>query len=480
MVMTKLDPETAHIGFDYVILGGTGDLAFRKIYPSFFNLMLNGSLSKDARLLVVSRGMIEVDVFSKQLTKELRQSGKFDAEQMSKVRDFLSLFSFLKLDIMAGDGRSELRSWLHQKNDEGRVRLFYLSISPTLFEHACELIGSLELQTEYVRIVVEKPLGSDTRSAIRINTKIRDIVPETQIYRIDHYLGKETVQNLMVLRFANVIFEALWRNVYIDFVQISVLESVGLEGRTDYYDQYGAIKDMVQNHLLQLLCLTAMEPPSQFQAGTVRDEKLRVLHALRDPVSSDVLLGQYEGYSREVGKQSQTETFVATRVFIDNWRWAGVPFYLRTGKRIYERRSEIVIGFKSIPHNIFSGMPHGDIIPNKLIIQLQPEEGIRLAMMSKKPGPGGMNVLPTDLMLNFKESYKSIPLAAYERLLLDTVRGNQTLFMRFDEVVAAWSFTDKLLQKTCNVSPVLYRQASAGPPMPADFFMMQQHVWQDQ
>ena len=299
----------------------------------------------------------------------------------------------------------------------------------------------------------------------KINDELATVFTENQIYRIDHYLGKETVQNLMALRFANVIFESLWDNSHVDHVQITVAETVSVGGRASYYDQYGAIRDMVQNHLLQLVCLVAMEPPAQFNANQVRDEKLRVLRALRPLEADALLLGQYEDYTDELGTSSTTETFVAMKLAIDNWRWAGVPFYIRTGKKLRQRASEIIITFKDRPHDIFANSRDGTILgqPNRLIIRLQPSEGLRLQMTSKQPGPGGMRLLPSDLNLSFDETFEERLPDAYERLLMDTARGNQTLFMRVDEVLAAWEFIDPILELAKTRTPVSYKPGSMGP-----------------
>jgi glucose-6-phosphate 1-dehydrogenase len=315
------------------------------------------------------------------------------------------------------------------------------------------------------RLIVEKPLGHDGPSAKVINDEILAVFDEEQIYRIDHYLGKETVQNLMALRFANIIFESLWSNNHIDHVQITAAETVGVGQRAEYYDKYGAVRDMLQNHLLQLLCLVAMEPPSQFNAGQVRDEKLRVLRALRPANSDDIVRGQYQGYEAELGRTSNTDTFVALKVFVDNWRWAGVPFYIRTGKKMAVRASEIIITFKRRPHDIFSitGQSQKGDTPNRLVIRVQPQEGLRLQLTSKEPGPGGMRFFPSELNLSFGDTFDQRLPDAYERLLMDTARGNQTLFMRLDEVLAAWQFIDPIIDMSKDIAPHLYREGTMGP-----------------
>jgi glucose-6-phosphate 1-dehydrogenase len=313
--------------------------------------------------------------------------------------------------------------------------------------------------------VVEKPIGHDKSSAIEINNQFAKYFEEHQIYRIDHYLGKETVQNLMALRFANTFFENQWNNKNIDNVQITVAESIGVADRISYYNDYGAIRDMLQNHLLQLICLVAMEPPSYFEADQVRDEKLRVLKSLRALDNKDMQTGQYQSYENELGKVSSTETFISLKVDIDNWRWAGVPFYVRTGKKLSTRASEIVITFKKKPHDIFSKIKEGkeEDAPNRLIIRVQPQEGLKLKLTSKAPGPGGMRFFPSELNLSFGETFSDRLPDAYERLLMDVARGNQTLFMRLDEVLAAWDYIDPILEKAALDRPQLYREGTMGP-----------------
>jgi glucose-6-phosphate 1-dehydrogenase len=322
--------------------------------------------------------------------------------------------------------------------------------------------------------VVEKPLGHDLASAKALNMELSAAFDEARIYRIDHYLGKETVQNLMALRFANALFEPLWNARHIDHVQITVAESVGVEGRGAYYDGFGAMRDMVQNHLLQLLCLTAMEPPAHFEPGAVRDEKLKVLRALAPVGPGAVVRGQYRAgngqpsYTDEAGSpQSHTESFIALKAEIANWRWNGVPFYLRTGKRLRARMSEIAVQFKDVPHSIFPGAG-GDPAPNVLAIRLQPDEGIRLSMTIKDPGPGGMRLTGAELDMTFAETLGATGLRmpdAYERLVMDVIRGDQTLFMRGDEVEAAWAWIDPVIAdwEARGDSPRPYDIGSSGP-----------------
>ena len=375
------------------------------------------------------------------------------------------------------------------------IRVFYLAVAPELFGSICGRLGQHKLVTPKSRVVVEKPLGKDGASADALNTAIGTVFAEPAIYRIDHYLGKETVQNLMALRFANVLFEPLWNHNYVDHVQITVAETLGVEGRAGYYDTSGALRDMVQNHLLQLLCLTAMEPPSSLDANAVRDEKLKVLKSLRpmtgERLQSHIVRGQYKagasaegpvaGYLDELGNpDSMTETFVALKAEVGSWRWNGTPFYLRTGKRLPSRLSEIVVQFRAIPHNVF-GRSAGATLPNRLVIRLQPDEGVKLDIMIKDPGPGGMRLTHVPLDMTFMESFSVRNPDAYERLLMDVVRGNQTLFMRRDEVAAAWAWVDPILDawKASLDAPRAYTSGTWGPAASVALIERDGRTWHD-
>ena len=446
---------------DYVIIGGTGDLALRKIFPALFWRYLDGQITAQYRIVAASRRDMSVSDLAEQLRP-------FCEEGISNEADwegFLALISIIPLDVKSGSGASELATFIEKKASAERPTIFYLAIAPSLFGDATRLLKAAGLVSPQARLVVEKPLGHDGASSREINAELAEIFDETQIYRIDHYLGKETVQNLMALRFANVIFETQWNNNHIDHVQITVAETVGVGNRADYYNAYGAVRDMVQNHLLQLVCLVAMEPPSFFNADQVRDEKLRVLRAIRPVASDDIVCGQYQEYANELGRHSNTETYVAMKLAIDNWRWAGVPFYIRTGKQLARRASEIVITFKQRPHDIFERNGGGtiDSPPNRLIIRLQPREGLRLQLISKEPGPGGMRLFPSELNLSFGDTFEARLPDAYERLLMDTARGNQTLFMRRDEVFAAWDLIDPVIDGIADREPELYRSGTMGP-----------------
>ncbi len=441
--------------FDLVVFGGTGDLAYRKLYPALFHRLLDGQLSPPTRIIGVSRRVLPESDFQTAIRAGLKLYGGSDNVKPADVDAFTAMVSHLAVDASGDSGWSELKAVL---GDAGRIRAFYLATSPDLFGSVAARLASNGLITPQSRIIVEKPLGKDGASAKVINDQLGAVFDESQIYRIDHYLGKETVQNLMALRFGNILFEPLWNSAHIDHVQITASENIGVEGRGAYYDSSGALRDMVQNHLLQLLCLVAMEPPAQMQADAVRDEKLKVLKSLGriDDANAAQLTvrGQYRagaangaavaGYLEECGNpDSTTETFVAIKASVCNWRWAGVPFYLRTGKRLPQRESEIVIAFRPVPHSIFESGT-GTLNANRLVIRLQPDEGIKLWLMIKEPGPGGFRLQHVPLDMSFAEAFNARSPEAYERLLMDFIRGNATLFMRRDEVEAAWKWIDPI------------------------------------
>jgi glucose-6-phosphate 1-dehydrogenase len=444
--------------FDLVVFGATGDLSRRKLLPALYHRDYEGQIPEAARIIGVSRRAGTDEAFRRDAVDAVREHvapSEIDEEVIAR---FLARLSYIPVDAASDSGWDELSRALAEH--EERVRVFYLATSPDLFVEISRRIGSRGLVTPRVRVVLEKPLGKSLETACRLNEAVGAIFPEEAIYRIDHYLGKETVQNLMALRFANALFEPLWNAAHIDHVQITVAESLGVGGRAGYYDTAGALRDMVQNHLLQLLCLTAMEPPVSADANDVRDEKLKVLKALK-PIDQQTAVnltvrGQYRsgasdggavpGYLEELGTPgSATETFVAIKAEVANWRWAGTPFYLRTGKRMPARVSEIVIAFRPIPHSMFDGNA-GPIAPNRLVIRLQPDEGVKLWLMIKDPGPGGMRLSHVPLDMSFAEAFGVRQHDAYERLLMDVVRGNQTLFMRRDEVEAAWMWIDPILE----------------------------------
>ena len=445
--IVKVDP------FDLVVFGGTGDLAYRKLYPALFHRERGGQFTEPTRIVGVSRRHLDRDAFRASVKDALVKFHAVDGESADALERFLARLDYVAADAMGEAGWSDLRETL---GPDERIRAFYLATGPDLFCPIAKRLGAEGLASVRSRIIVEKPIGHDGASADAINNDIGSVFPESAIFRIDHYLGKESVQNLMALRFANALLEPVWNNAHIDHVQITVAETLGVEGRGAYYDESGAIRDMVQNHMMQLLCLVAMEPPNSMQADSLRDEKLKVLKAL-EPIDESnaaamTVRGQYRagfadggpvpGYLHDVGKhESNTETFVAMKIAVANWRWAGVPFYLRTGKRLPQRFSEIAVGFRRVPHVIFD-MPSDAIPANRLVIRVQPDEGIKLWMMVKEPGPGGMRLQHLPLDMSFAKAFGMASADAYERLLMDAIRGNAALFMRRDEVEAAWRFID--------------------------------------
>ncbi|TLP59414.1 glucose-6-phosphate dehydrogenase [Parasedimentitalea maritima] len=434
--------------FDLVLFGATGDLARRKILPSLFHRFQLGQFCDSSRIIGASRSDMDVDSFRNLVADAVREFGQKDEVNDEDITAFVAQLDYVAIDAKGDQGWDELGK--HMRPD--MVRAFYLSVAPSLFGDIATRLRSTGIATDDSRIVVEKPFGNDLASAQALNKALRANFEEGQIYRIDHYLGKETVQNLMALRFANSLFEPLWNSSHIDHVQITVAESIGVEGRGEYYDRSGAMRDMVQNHLMQLLCLTAMEPPGKFTPDAVRNEKVKVIEALEPVENTDIARGQYRAqndtgsYRDHAGDpNSQTESFIAMKVQVANWRWAGTPFYLRTGKRLRERVSEIAVFFRDPPHNIFQGSDPAK--GNVLVIRLQPDEGITLHTTIKDPGPGGMRLTEAALDMTFADSLAEAerPQDAYERLIMDVIRGNQTLFMRGDEVEAAWAWADPII-----------------------------------
>lgn len=464
--------------FDYVVVGGTGDLAKRKLFPALYHRELDGQLPEDARIIGVARSQLTTEAFKAQVEEALHEFvPQADIDEATFAR-FLNRFSYQPNDAFTVDGYKKLKDTLDEFPD--RVRVIYLATPPSLFGPVSAFLAEVGLNGPRDRLVLEKPLGHDLPSSQEINADVAKAFDEAQVYRIDHYLGKESVQNLMALRFGNVLFESIWSNAVVDHVQITVAEHIGAGDRAAYYSKSGALRDMVQNHLAQLLCLTAMEAPASMDADSVRDEKLKVLRSLRpfaaDDLAQNVVRGQYTSgaidgesvpaYATELGEPSKTETYVALKAYVDNWRWAGVPFYLRTGKRLPVRSSEIVIQFKSIPHSIFRPYTTDQAVPNRLVIRLQPDEGVSLRLMTKDPGPGGMRLRAASLDLSFKDEFELERFPdAYERLLLDVVRGNRTLFMRRDELEAAWEWVTPILNAwtASDEEPKPYQSGSWGP-----------------
>ena len=444
--------------FDLIIFGGTGDLAMRKLLPALYHRDCDGQITPESRIIAASRGALSREEYLAMVEESLRSKlaeGDFDD---STWQSFKERLHYAQADAYEHEQWGALVDLL--AGEEDRVRVAYLATAPGLFGTLAKGLKSNGLVTDSSRIVLEKPLGRDLESAREINTAVGECFDENQIYRIDHYLGKETVQNLLALRFANSLFEPLWRRGSIDHVQFTVAEDLGVGGRVEFYDEVGALRDMVQNHLLQLVCLFAMEPPSSLDQNAVRDEKIKVLRSLK-PISPEdartkTVRGQYakgaikgasvDGFPDELSnKESTTETFVALKLEIENWRWSGVPFYLRTGKRLKAKHSEIVVQFQAVPHSIFPEQEY-NVSPNLLRIRLQPDEGVQLSVMAKEAGPGGFELRPVSLNLSFAETFGVRYPDAYERLLMEVLRGNPALFMRRDEVEEAWQWIDGIIE----------------------------------
>ncbi|HLV07658.1 MAG TPA: glucose-6-phosphate dehydrogenase [Croceibacterium sp.] len=453
-----------------LLFGATGDLSQRMLLPSLCALHADGLLGEEVQIFGTARSELSDSEFRNFAREAIEKF--LPAHRRGSMADFLNRLHYQPLDVTTPAGFAELADRLGDRCK--RVAIF-LSTAPNLFEQTIRGLEGAGLAGEHARIGLEKPLGLDLTSSREINDAVAIAFPESRTFRIDHYLGKETVQNLLALRFANLMFEPLWNAEHIAHVQITVAETVGLEKRADFYDGTGALRDMVQNHMLQLLSLVAMEPPSSFDDAAVRDEKVKVLRALRPIAPGQSVTGQYRGgavqgkivpgYDEELGRDSQTETFVALKAHVDNWRWAGVPFYLRTGKRLHERVTEIVVQFRAIPHSIFK---QARTKPNKLLIGIQPEENITLSLMAKVPGldRDGLALREVPLDIAIPDAFSGVERRiAYERLLLDLLEGDQTLFVRRDEVEAQWTWIDAIREQWAKegLAPKPYSAGSWGP-----------------
>lgn len=484
--------------FDLILFGATGDLAMRKLLPALFLRDRAGQLPDEGRIIATGQTPLSRDAFLDRVKDRFIEHRRIATLETDEWQRFARRIDFVAVDAADAQSFAALKDTLNRsvENATARTRIFYLAVAPRHFVPLCEQLDNAGLVTPEARVVLEKPLGHHLASAREITERIGAIFAEDAIYRIDHYLGKETVQNLIALRFGNMLFEPLWRRDWIRDVQISVAEQIGVDGRAAFYDRTGALRDMVQNHLLQLLCIIAMEPPTSIEADAVRDEKLKVLRALRPLEGQQALRhsvrGQYRagaiegkpvpGYQDEQGVTpgSQTETFVALRAEVANWRWAGVPFYLRTGKRLQERSAEIVINFHDVPHSIFH-VTYGAGHPNRLVIRLQPDEGVRLHLMAKTPGDR-MRLRPVSLNLDFTETFRETQEDAYERLLMDVLRGRLTLFMRRDELYAAWEWIDPIIAawEEAGDAPKPYTAGTWGPAASSALLGRDNASWQEE
>ena len=479
--------------FDYVVFGATGDLTMRKLLPALYYRFCEGQMPADARIIGAARSGLSDDDFRERAEQALGKFVKAPDLKEEVMRRFLGQLFYASVNGAESESSWDNLTRLFGPEFGDRTRVFYLATSPGLYGKICHNLSDKGLVTPKCRVVLEKPIGHDLASARQINDEVGEVFEEKQIFRIDHYLGKETVQNLIALRFANPVFERLWSADAIDHVQITAAETVGVEGRGDYYDHSGALRDMIQNHLLQVMCLVAMEPPGSLDADSLRNEKLKVLRALKPIRPEDVahvaIRGQYgrgrigdaivPGYLEELGegRQSHTETFVALKAEVHSWRWGKVPFYLRSGKRLPNKFSEIVVQFKETPWSIFPTK----LSANRLTIRLQPEEGIQLSIMSKDPGPDGMVLRPANIDISFEKAFATRYPDAYERLLMDTVRGDPVLFMRRDEVEAAWTWVEPILEAWKANPDTLnhYSAGSRGPEAARRLIQADGHEWHE-
>jgi glucose-6-phosphate 1-dehydrogenase len=460
-----------------VIFGASGDLTQRKLVPALYNLLLDGLLPEKFAVVGAARRPLGDEQFKEQLRGGIESHSRrpLDEEQWKRLSGGISYVSVNNDDPESYRQLGDHLAAVDANHATEGNRLFYIATPPSAFPVIVQGLGQAGLNhpprpDAWTRIVLEKPIGRDLRSAQELNLLVNEVFPEQDVYRIDHYLGKETVQNLMVFRFANAIFDPLWNRKYVDHVQITVAESIGVEGRGSYYEEAGTTRDMLQNHMFQLLCLIAMEPPASLRPDAIRDEKVKVLQALRpvDPgrVDDVTVRGQYAegvidgekviGYKEEPGvaADSRTETYVATRLQIDNWRWAGVPFYLRAGKRLNRRLTEIVLQYREVPHRLFPG---ASITANSLTLRIQPDEGIGLRIDAKVPGAQS-RIQPVAMDFGYGASFGDQPPEAYEVLILDAILGDGTLFIRRDEVEGSWAYVDRLQEVWANEDP--------GTPLP--------------
>ena len=465
------------IAVDLIIFGATGDLSARKLFPALYQLDAAGLLQADLRIAAIGRQQQSVEDFKNELRQKMAGYMREPIDE-SVWQRFVPRLDYLASDFAEPDAFLTLRDWL----DDSRVSLFYLATPPSLFSTICEQLHGDGCLSGPCRIVLEKPIGESLATSSEVNETLARFFAERDIYRIDHYLGKETVQNLLVLRFANRFINSQWDQSCIDHVQITVAEQVGIEGRWAYYDGVGQLRDMVQNHLMQLLCLVAMEPPNSLEAESIRDEKVKIVKALRPidvaTVKEHVVRGQYSqgvinsqpvpGYLEEEGCElsgSDTETFIAIKAFVDNWRWSGVPFYLRTGKRMPDKVTEIIIQYKALPHHIFGEGQSAE--PNRLTIRLQPNEGIEMSMVSKRQSLKDKLSLQTHtLNFDFREDgdIDRIP-DAYERLFLDAINGDPSLFVGREEIEESWRWCDQIIAacEQADVNVATYQAGSWGP-----------------
>ena len=483
------------MSFDLVLFGGTGDLAWRKLLPALFQSFRHGTLPADGRIIAIARDDLSNDQYRQLIRQRFEGVDLAKRPSPEEFARFAELLQFQRLDLSRPEDYGRLKDRLAQRNAD--TVLMYLATAPSLFTTVCEQLAAAGLNTPHTRIVLEKPLGHDLASNREINDTVRRVFREDQIFRIDHYLGKPSVQNLFALRFGNALFEPLWRRENIANIQVTIAEDLGVERRGAFYDSTGALRDMVQNHALQLVCALAMEPPISSDADAIRDEKLKVLRSLRpwtpEAITQFAIRGQYgpgtvngeqvAGYRQEPGvsPESTTETFVAMRAVIANWRWAGVPFYIRTGKRLASRDAHIVVNFRAAPHAIFK-TPLG--AANRLVINLQPRDGLQLHLLAQgqENRRHTQSLAPVHLDLDFDKRFGSERVGAYERLLLDVIDGRLNLFVRSDEQEAAWRWVEPLLDSWQGNDTDLrtYAAGSWGPSAASAMIARDNYCWSEE
>ena len=448
-----------------VIFGASGDLTCRKLVPALHTLSCEGLLADETRIIGVARSDLETEDWLNSLEEGVQSYARLNPAFCERWPSFRKRMSYHRGSYDDSVTYTQLASLLQEQDEYSGTsgnRLFYLAVPPQLYPVIVEQLGraGLNRSTGWVRIVIEKPFGYDLASSTELDEQVHAVFEEEQVLRIDHYLGKETVQNLLMFRFGNAIFEPLWNRNYVDHVQITMSETVGVGHRAGYYDRAGVVRDMLQNHLLQLLTLTAMEPPAAFDARSLRDEKVKVLKAICANPPREGVWGQYRGYLNEpdVAVGSKTPTYIALKVMVDNWRWQGVPFYVRSGKNLAYKTTEITLQFKQPPHLLFPNV--GSLAPNRLVLYIQPNEGVHLSFGTKQPG-FGMHPQTVNMMYHYGQTYGEQALPdAYERLLLDAMQGDASLFARSDEIQQAWTIVEPLLQ---GHEPVVYEPGSSGP-----------------